>query len=102
VFAQASFGVHLAAAVLVVATAAWLQVSRVEWCLLLLCIASVFTAELFNSALESLAKAVDQQHNEHLRDALDIASGAVLVAAMGAAAVGATVLLPHFLRAALW
>lgn len=94
---QASFGVHLPAALLVVAAAAWLQVQLVDWCLLLLCIASVLAAELFNSALESLAKAVNREHNPRLGDALDIASGAVLVAALGAMAVGGIVFLPYLL-----
>jgi diacylglycerol kinase len=95
---QSSFLVHLVAAVSVVGVAAWLDVTAVEWCLLALCIALVLALELFNSSLESLARAIDRQHNEHLRDALDIASGAVLVGAIGSAVVGLAVLLPRMLQ----
>jgi diacylglycerol kinase len=94
---QSSFSVHFAAAAIVVAVAIWLRVDRIEWCLLLLCITAVMTAEMFNSALETLAKAVDRQHNLHLEKALNIGSGAVLTAAIGSAVVGLTIFLPRLL-----
>ena len=48
-------------------------------------------AELFNSAIERLAREVDREHNPNVGVALDIASGAVLVAAVGAAIVGSLI-----------
>ena len=39
-------------------------------------------------ALESMARAITGEENPHIRDVLDIASGAVLTAAFGAIAVG--------------
>lgn len=95
---QSSFLVHLLVAVLVIGVAAWLEVTAIEWCLLATCIASVLALELFNSSIEALAKAIDRQHNEQLRDALDIASGAVLVGAIGATVVGIVILLPRLLE----
>jgi diacylglycerol kinase len=90
---QSSFRVHLLFAAAVIALGAILQVTRVEWRLLVLCIAAVLTAELFNSALERMAKAIDSRRNPELGAALDIASGAVLLAAAGAAIVGAEIFL---------
>jgi len=95
---QSSFAVHCATAIAVACLAAWLQVSVLEWCILVLCIGLVMTAELFNSALEILAKAIDRRHNPLLGEALDIASGAVLLAAMAASLVGAIIFLPHLWR----
>jgi diacylglycerol kinase len=86
-------------AVAVVAAAAALGASLVEWCILILCVAVVLAAELFNTALEHLGRAVTDQENEHVRDALDTAAGAVLVAAVGAAVVG-SVIFAHRLAAA--
>ena len=88
---QNSFGVHLAMAAAVVVMAGILRASLVEWCLLILSIAAVLAAELFNSAIERLAREVDREHNPNVGAALDIASGAVLVAAIGAAAVGSLI-----------
>lgn len=85
---ESSCLVHGIATVLVVAAAAWLRMGLVEWSLLLLCIAIVWSAELMNGAIERLARAVDECENAKIRDALDIASGAVSVAALGAAIVG--------------
>jgi len=85
---QSSFRVHAIVAVLVCLSAALLRMSVAEWSLLLLCITIVLTAEMFNSAIEWLAQAIDREHNEQLGGALDIASGAVLVSSIGAASVG--------------
>ena len=94
---QSSFAVHLAVAVLVVALAAVLGVTAGEWCLLAGAIAVVLAAEIFNSALESLARAFGPARNLRIRDALDMASAAVLVAACGAAVVGLIVFGPRLL-----
>ena len=90
---QSSFGVHFFFAGAVLVAAGLMRVTLVEWCLLLLCIAIVLTAEMFNSLLESMAKAITDQHNPHLADALDIGSAAVLVASIGASIVGAIIFL---------
>lgn len=95
---QSSFAVHAAVAVIVVIAAAVMRVSLFGWCLLVLCIALVMVAELFNSALEVLAKAVDVEENDYLRDALNIGSGAVLLSAIAAAVVGATVFIGRFIE----
>lgn len=89
---ESSFFVHVFVAAAVVVTAAAFNADRVDWCLLGLCITLVFTAEMFNSAIEHLAKAIDKKFNPHLRDALDVAGGAVLLASLGAAALGFVIL----------
>lgn len=85
---EANFRWHLAAATTVVVLGILLRSTAVDWCLLALASAAVMSAELMNSAIEHLAEAVTQDQDERLRDALDIASGAVLLMAAGAAAVG--------------
>ena len=93
VHSQSSFAVHLAVAAAVVVAGLLLQVSLVEWCLLVLCIVAVVAAELANTAIEHLARAITDEHNEEIRDALDVTSGAVLLAAISAAIVGTLVFL---------
>ena len=89
---QSSFVVHLLITLFVILVAAWLQVELLEWGMLVLCIAIVLAAECFNSALEQMAKAITDQHDEQVGKSLDIASGAVLIAAIGAAIVGIMIL----------
>lgn len=78
-------------AVAVVVAAALLRAQLWQWCALLLCIAGVLTAEMFNSAMEHFAKAVEKDHNPQIGDALDTASAAVLIASIGSAIVGAII-----------
>jgi diacylglycerol kinase len=87
-----SFAVHLPVAAAVFAVAATRGKSTVEWAVLTLCVTFVLVAELLNTGLEHLARAVTKEHNENVRKALDVASGAVLVAAIGAAGAGLCVL----------
>lgn len=94
---QSSFAVHIFFAVAVIAAGIFFGVSRLEWCVLALCIALVFVAELFNSSLELLARAVDRSYNPLIGSALDIASGAVLIGAMGSVVVGLIVFVPYLL-----
>lgn len=89
---QNSFYVHLPAALIVIAVGMWLNVSHAEWLALLLCITVVLAAELFNSSIEYLARAVTREEHPEIRDALDVASGAVLTTAIGASVVGVVVL----------
>jgi diacylglycerol kinase len=89
VHGQSSYFAHLFVAAAVVVTATLLKVSLCEWCVLLLCIAGVLTAEMFNSALESLARAITAEQSPEVGEGLDMASAAVLMAAIGSAAIGA-------------
>jgi diacylglycerol kinase len=85
---QTSFLVHFFVAIAVIVVGVVVKVNQTEWCLLAICIAGVLTAEMFNSSLESMAKAVTDEPNHFIGDSLDMASAAVLLASLGAATVG--------------
>ena len=91
VHGQSSFLFHFVVTAAVILAGIVLRVSLVEWCLLALCIAGVLVAEMFNSALESMAKAVTGEVDPHLGNSLDIGSAAVLMASIGASIVGAII-----------
>lgn len=94
---QSSFRVHLVATIVIIALAILLKMTMTQWCLLILCISTVLTAEFFNSSVERLARSVDDQYNAELGAALDIAAGAVLVATIGAILVGGSLLVVQWL-----
>lgn len=75
-----------------------LQVSRFEWCWLLLAIAAVFAAEALNTAVEFLADAISREYHPLLKQAKDVAAGAVLIAALAAVLIGVLILGPHLLE----
>jgi diacylglycerol kinase len=89
---HSSFFVHFFAATLVVVAGAVLQCDFIEWCVLLGCIGLVLTAELFNSAIETLVRGLDTPVRDRGFAALDIAAGAVLMASLTAAVIGVLVL----------
>jgi diacylglycerol kinase len=85
---ERSFAVHVPMAIAVAAAAAVLRVTLVEGCILALCVTHVIAAEVFNTALEYLSREVTREPKRGLAEALDMASGAVLASAIGAAAIG--------------
>jgi diacylglycerol kinase len=89
---EVNFFFHLFIAVTAAVAGAIVELNDERWCLYILCVTVVLAAELFNTAIERLARAVTREHHPEVRDALDIASGAVLVAALGAAFVGVLVI----------
>ena len=91
---QSSFAAHLPVAAAAVALGAWLGLAPVEWGLVTLAIGLVIMAEVFNTAIEALAKAVGTYPDDGIRDALDHASGGVLVAVLTAVTIGLVVLGP--------
>ncbi len=91
---QTSFYVHVPMAVVVLAIGAWLRIEAWQWVALVMAIAAVLVAELINSAIESLVRAVHPEHHPLVGRSLDTAAGAVLVASLAAIAIGLIVLGP--------
>ncbi len=91
---HSSFFVHFFTAALVLAAGLVFQCVLLEWCILLGCIGMVLTAELFNSAIETLFRGLDAETKERTWPALDISAGAVLLASLAASASSAPYDLP--------
>jgi diacylglycerol kinase (ATP) len=58
----------------------------------------VWSAEAFNTALEQLADALHPERHAGIGRAKDVAAGAVLIAAVGAAVIGVLVFVPHLVQ----
>ena len=91
--------IHGAASVSVCLLGAALGVSPLGWCALVLAMVAVWTAEALNTAFELLCDVASPEFHPLVEAAKDVAAGAVLIAAIGAAAVGLIVLGPPLLRA---
>ena len=99
---HSSFVVHFFFAALVLAAAVVLGCPVEQWAILLLCIGLVLTAELFNSAIETLFRGLDPLTKERAWPALDIAAGAVLMASLVAAVVGGAVFVRRLAQLLGW
>lgn len=90
--------IHAAATIAVAAMGYYLGITREEWCLVVLACAAVWTAETMNTAFEFLADATIKEFHPTIGHAKDMAAGAVLITALGAAITGLLVFGPYFLR----
>ncbi len=91
--------IHGVATVAVCVLGAALGVSLLGWCALILAMVAVWTAEALNTAFELLCDVAAPEFHPLVEKAKDVAAGAVLITAIGAAAVGLLVLGPPLARA---
>ena len=79
-----------------------LRVNFLEACMLCLCVGLVLAAEMFNTAIEFLSREITRDERPGIAAALDMASGAVLTAALAAAAVGSAIFLARLSTVLGW
>jgi len=89
---ESSFRIHLFATAAVLALAAILRCEAWEWCALLGCIGLVMASEALNAAMETLFHALDDATKQRMTGCLDRAAGAVLLASIFSAAIGAIII----------
>ncbi len=91
---QRNAQIHALITTLVVIFGILLQIHAGEWIMLVLCVALVLALEAMNTALEAVVDLASPQYHPLAKQAKDIAAGAVLITAIGAAIVGCIVFLP--------
>lgn len=89
---------HFYAAVLILLASTLLGVSRSEFIALSIVVIIVLAAELLNTAIEAAIDLFSLEFHPKAKAAKDIAAGAVLVTAIGAALVGWVILYPPMKR----
>jgi diacylglycerol kinase len=90
---ERNFKIHIIAAVIAIALGIYLGLSAVSWCLIVLAISIVLMAECLNTALERLSDEVSGgKQSDVIRNAKDIAAGAVWLAAIAALIIGIVLL----------
>ena len=91
---QPNARIHAVASAVAVCLGLFLQISRLEWAVVVLSIALVISLEALNTAIEHLTDLVSPDYHPLAGKAKDVAAAAVLIAAMGAAVVGGLIFLP--------
>lgn len=93
---QQNAWIHAAATVAVlICGALFCTLTRFEWCWIILAIISVWTAESLNTALEALTDLASPEIHPLAEKTKDVAAGAVLITAIGAAVIGLLIFVPH-------
>jgi diacylglycerol kinase (ATP) len=85
---QRNLRIHFLAAAVVLISALYVNVSRIELIALLLAIAFVLIAEMLNSAIEGAIDVSTTSFDPNAKLAKDVAAGAVLIATVNAVAIG--------------
>jgi diacylglycerol kinase (ATP) len=92
-----NFRFHSFAAIAVIIAGFVLDITRTEWLFIVLAIGIVLVTEAINSAIEKLVDLVSPQQQPLAGWVKDVAAGAVLIAAITAAVIGALVFVPYFI-----
>jgi diacylglycerol kinase len=92
---QHALWIQLTVAVIIICLGFYLKISNTDWRWLSLAITMVLAVETMNTAIEFLADAVTKDRHPLIGQAKDIAAGAVLISAIGAAAIGALTFWPY-------
>lgn len=90
--------IHFIVAFLVIIASILLGLTTFEMAILGLTILLVITAELLNTSIEKAIDLVTREHRTDAKIAKDVASGMVLVVAMGSVIIGVLIFLPHILK----
>ena len=89
--------IQLLIAILVVVLGIFLDISRIEWALIVISILAVLVAEAFNTALEIDMDLTSPNFHPYARDTKDVASAGVLITVIGSSIVGLIIFLPKLL-----
>jgi diacylglycerol kinase (ATP) len=92
---QKNAWIHAMVSVVVVGMCFWLDIDTLQWALIIVAIAMVWTSEFINTALEAVVD-LASQHEYHVlaRVGKDVGAAAVLIAAFCSILIGLLVLGP--------
>lgn len=70
------------------------NIAIAEWTALIICMAMVWTAEIFNTCIEKFLDFISTENHPQIKLIKDMAAGAVLIASLVALVVGAIIFIP--------
>jgi diacylglycerol kinase (ATP) len=86
--------IHSVFATIVVIMGLWVGLKPLDWAVIVLTIAMVFTAEFINTAIEAVVDLASPVHHPLAKVGKDVGAGAVLVAALAGIVIGLLILGP--------
>jgi len=86
--------IHSMFATAVILVGFWVGLKPIDWAVIVLTIAMVFTAEFINTAIEAVVDLASPVHHPLAKVGKDVGAGAVLIAALAGIVIGLLVLGP--------
>lgn len=91
---ERNFQIHLVITFIVIIIGLFLDISFIEWAIIVLVIALVFMTEVINSAIERIIDYIKPDIHPAAKAIKDIGAGAVLIAVITSVIIGLTIFLP--------
>jgi len=88
---EKSAWIELTALVICVVAGWWLQISRIEWAIVLLTVSVILALEAINTAIESVVDLVSPEYHPLAKIAKDTAAAALIFAVIGSLCVAALI-----------
>lgn len=95
---QRNAWIHTAITVAVCMLGIWLEISYIEWAIIILTIAMVFMAEFINTSIEAVVDLASPNKHPLAKIGKDVGAAAVLVSAFAAILIGLLILGPPLLQ----
>lgn len=89
--------IHLSIATLVIIFGIIFKLNKIEWLICLICIMSVISAELINTAIEITVDIAMPKINNNAKRAKDISAASVLILAIFSALIGLIIFIPKII-----
>ena len=91
---QQNAWIHSLFATAVVLVGLWVGLTPLDWAVIVLTIAMVFTAEFINTAIEAVVDLASPVHHPLAKVGKDVGAGALLVAALAGIVIGLLIIGP--------
>ena len=85
------------ASIIIFAVALWLQITRVEWAIIILTITMVWLAEFLNAGIEAAVDLASPEIHPMAQVGKDVASAAVLLGVVASVIIGVLIFVPPLL-----
>jgi diacylglycerol kinase len=93
---EQNFKIEIFCAVAACGCAFVFNISKLEWFIVIINIAAVLTAEIFNTAIEKLCNMIHKTIHPIIKIVKDVSAAAVVITALCAFICGSIIFVPHF------
>jgi undecaprenol kinase len=95
---EQNFKIELFGAFVTIGCAIVFNISKIEWFVVIINIAAVLTAELFNTGIENLCNMIHKTTHPIIKTVKDVSAAAVVITALCALVCGCIIFIPYFLK----
>ena len=95
---QPNFRIHTLLSLLVIFTAFFFQIERIEYVVLVFAIVLGFASEMLNTSVEAMTDLITTEWKTEAKIAKDVAAGMMLLTAVGTTLIALVVFYPYFMK----